>query len=61
MRRVTRHRIPDSIGRNSENVPGSTDQPQSESLEGSSMSVKRLRSESVVGPVPQDPRDMVKA
>ena len=25
------------------------------------MSVKRLRSESVVGPVPQDPRDMVKA
>ena len=26
-----------------------------------SMSVKRLRSESVVRPVPQDPRDMVKA
>ena len=26
-----------------------------------SMSVKRLRPESVVGPVPQDPRDMVKA
>ncbi len=26
-----------------------------------SMSVKRLRSESVVGPVPQDPRDTVKA
>ena len=25
------------------------------------MSVKRLRSESVVRPVPQDPRDMVKA
>ena len=25
------------------------------------MSVKRLRSESVVEPVPQDPRDMVKA
>ena len=26
-----------------------------------SMSVKRLRPESVVRPVPQDPRDMVKA
>ena len=26
-----------------------------------SMSVKRLRSESVVRPVPQDPRDTVKA
>ena len=26
-----------------------------------SMSVKRLRSESVVGPVPQDPRDTLKA
>ncbi len=26
-----------------------------------SMLVKRLRSESVVGPVPQDPRDTVKA
>ena len=26
-----------------------------------SMSVKRLGSEGVVGPVPQDPRDMVKA
>ena len=26
-----------------------------------SMSVKRLRPESVVGPVPQDPRNMVKA
>ena len=25
------------------------------------MSVKRLRPESVVGPVPQDPRDTVKA
>ena len=28
---------------------------------GNSMSGKRLRSESVVGPVPRDPRDMVKA
>ena len=34
VRRVTRHRIPDSIGRNSEEVSGPTDLPQSESLGG---------------------------
>ena len=34
VRRVTRHRIPDSVGRNSEKVPGSTDLPRSESLGG---------------------------
>ena len=34
VRRVTRHRIPDSIGKNSEEVLGSTDLPQSESQGG---------------------------
>ena len=34
VRRVTRHRIPDSIGRNSKEVSGSTDLPRSESLGG---------------------------
>ena len=34
VRRVTRHRIPDSIGRDSEEVPGSTDQPYGESQGG---------------------------
>ena len=61
VRRVTRHRIPSSIRRNSEEIPGPTDPPRSESLGESSMSVKRLRPEGVVRPVPQGPRDMVKA
>ena len=34
VRRVTRHRIPDPIGRNSKEVSGSTDLPRSESLGG---------------------------
>ena len=34
VRRVTRHRIPGPAGRNSENVPGPTDPPRSESLGG---------------------------
>ena len=33
-RRVTRHRIPDSIGKDSEEVLGPTDPPRSESLGG---------------------------
>ena len=34
VRRVTRHRIPDSLGRDSEGVPGSTDLPYGESQGG---------------------------
>ena len=34
VRRVTRHRIPGSAGKNSENVLGLTDPPRSESLGG---------------------------
>ena len=33
MRRVTRHRIPGSVGRDSEEISGPTDPPRSESLE----------------------------
>ena len=37
VRRVTRHRMPDSVGRNFEEIPGSTDPPRSESRGENSM------------------------
>ena len=55
LRRVTRHRIPGPAGRNSEEISGPTGQPRSESAGEKSMSVKRLRPESVVGPVSARP------
>ena len=40
---------------------GQPTHPEAKAEGDNSMSVKRLRSESVVGPVPQGPRDTVKA
>ena len=61
MRRVTRHRIPGSVGKDSEEILGLTDYLEAKAKGDNSISVKRLKPESVVGLVPQGPRNTVKA